>query len=433
MTKPNMTYQWDSGNFTPLDMSKIPGYPRQMPPKYEKWLHRFTGSYGERLDYHMSNFLAFFQLHPISDDAEVLVMNLFSATLHGNARRWYDNIPAASVTSIDQLEETFLMSWGMKLEDIQLLLKGLEYIRQTEDETARDFEVRFQMLLYQIPRSYCPEDKYLVYLYTNALLGHLSFLLNKKGPKTLTEAYSMAIKIEANISLFREGHPFTLDAFSLERLVSLEIFTENSQERREQVFNKHIGDMVEELEPKQNDEVSTCAPPSDKAIHEPSPLHNNKMMRLVAFLFRMLFHDSESEGGMDSLKEVDLPCYTIEDEGAVHEDETMTHVEDTQVLKAPARQEETSTVSYPPLQNINDFLRYDLGSEEEMDEPLKFLNPPCYDTDTNIVDINEFIHVGRRRWDVVAYDMDPIYDIENHFQVLPSQLSQHDTFDFDQW
>jgi hypothetical protein len=115
-----------------------------MPPKYEKWLPRFTGSDGERPDYHMSNFWAFFQLHPISDDAEDLVMKLFSATLHGNARRWYDNLPAASITSMDQLEETFLMSWGMKLEDIQLLLKGLEYIRQTTDETVRALGLGFR-------------------------------------------------------------------------------------------------------------------------------------------------------------------------------------------------------------------------------------------------------------------------------------------------
>ena len=56
MTKPSMNSQWDPRNFTPLDMSKIPGYPRKMPPKYEKWLPRFTGSDGERPDYHMSNF-----------------------------------------------------------------------------------------------------------------------------------------------------------------------------------------------------------------------------------------------------------------------------------------------------------------------------------------------------------------------------------------
>ena len=46
-------------------------------------------------------------------------------------------------------------------------------------------------------------------------------------------------------------------------------------------------------------------------------------------------------------------------------------------------------------------------------------NPACYDADTNIVDIDEFIHVGRRKWDIVGFDMDPIYDTENHSQLLP--------------
>jgi hypothetical protein len=96
-----MTSQWDTGNYKPLDMSKIQGYPRQMPPWYKQWLPRFTGIDGERLDYHMSNLWAFFQHLLVSDDVEDLVMKLFSTTLHGVARRWYDNLPASSITSMD--------------------------------------------------------------------------------------------------------------------------------------------------------------------------------------------------------------------------------------------------------------------------------------------------------------------------------------------
>ena len=101
MTKPTMTSQWDPGIYEPLDMSKIPGYPRQIPPWYKKWLPRLVGIDGERPDCHMSSFWAFFRHHPVSDDVEDLVMKLFSATLHGEARRWYDNLPAASITSMD--------------------------------------------------------------------------------------------------------------------------------------------------------------------------------------------------------------------------------------------------------------------------------------------------------------------------------------------
>jgi hypothetical protein len=111
----------------------------------------------------------------------------------------------------------------------------------------------------------------------------------------------MAIEIEANISLFKEGHLFTPDTLSLERLFSLETFTGNFQERRKQVINrqeveekdpnevfqfheeeqeithssaKDNEDVVEELELediKHDDEVLMCAPPSDEAIQEPIP------------------------------------------------------------------------------------------------------------------------------------------------------------------
>jgi hypothetical protein len=63
---------------------------------------------------------------------------------------------------------------------------------------------------------------------------------------------------------------------------------------------------------------------------------------------------------------------------------------------------------------------------------LNSANPACYDTDSDTVDdFDDFIHVGRRRWDIVGYDLDPIYDTENHLQLLPLQLSQQ--FINNQW
>jgi hypothetical protein len=96
-------------------MSEILGYPRQMPPRYENWLPRFTGNDGVRVEDHMDNFWDFFQLHPINDDGRDLEMKLFSTILHGNARKWNDDLPDASITYMDQLEESFLNKWGIKL------------------------------------------------------------------------------------------------------------------------------------------------------------------------------------------------------------------------------------------------------------------------------------------------------------------------------
>jgi hypothetical protein len=227
------------------------------------------------------------------------------------------------------LEETFLKIWGIKLKDIQMLLKRLEYIKQTKNETVKEFKDRFENFLCKIPRSHHPEEKYLAYLYTNALLVNLGFLLSKNGPKTLHESHNMAIDIEANISLSKKGHLFTPDTLSLERLVSLKTFADNFQERMENDIDKkgveekglnegfqsheeeqeitHAStedneDMVEEREPediKYDDKLFMCVPPSNESIQEPIPPAQEEEDEVSHFLFQFfndtLFYHSEGE------------------------------------------------------------------------------------------------------------------------------------------
>jgi hypothetical protein len=140
-----------------------------------------------------------------------------------------------------------------------------------------------------------------------------------------------------------------------------------------------------------------------------------------------LFLDPENEGEKKTLNEVDGPCCAIKDKEAVREDEAITHAENIKVLEVPTQQE---TVSYPPLLVFDNALPCD--EREEEDRCSNFSNPACYDTDSDTVDnIEEFIHVGRRGWDIVGYDLDPIYDTESHFQLFPLQLSQQ--IISDQW
>jgi hypothetical protein len=74
----------------------------------------------------MSEFYSYFMLNPVADEAEDVVMKLFSHTLHGDAKKWYDNLPNASITSMDQFEEVFLEKWGIQPEDIPILQKILK-------------------------------------------------------------------------------------------------------------------------------------------------------------------------------------------------------------------------------------------------------------------------------------------------------------------
>ena len=218
----------------------------------------------------------------------------------------------------------------------------------------------------------------------------------------------------------------------MESLYSHENLADDFQEEGKQTIIQHgmIEDMVEEMEPEKNDEVSMCAPPSDEAIQEPFSPSQQKEDEVSCAPFQdvndTLFLDSENEGEKKALNEVDGPCCAIKDKEAVHEDETMTHAENTRVLEVPAQEE---TLSYPPTLVSDDTLPCE---EKEEDEFLSLTHPTCYDTDSDTIDnIEQFILVGKRRWDKVGYNLDPIYDTESHFQLLPLQLSQQITSD--QW
>jgi hypothetical protein len=169
-----------------------------------------------------------------------------------------------------------------EIEDVQSLLKELEGIKQKESEIVKAFGVRFQRLLYQIPQSHRPEGNYLVYLYTNGLQGHLSFLLNKKNPKTLAEAHNMAIQIEKNLS------SNAMDTLSLIKLVSHGNFVEDTQERGEQVFNQQNEDMMRS---KNLNKMMKCPPvllPLMKSCKNLFLLYSKVKMRLVIFHFKIL-------------------------------------------------------------------------------------------------------------------------------------------------
>jgi hypothetical protein len=142
-------------------MSSIPSYPRKIPPKYEKWLLNFTSIDAISAEEHMRNFWAFFQLHPVCDDPEDLVMKLFFATLLDASRHWYHSLPDGSINTMEKLEESFLKRWSIK-EDPNMLLTGLNSLWKHENETIREFHTKFKTLLQKISVSHHPTDNFLV-------------------------------------------------------------------------------------------------------------------------------------------------------------------------------------------------------------------------------------------------------------------------------
>jgi hypothetical protein len=66
-------------------MKNIPGYPRKILARYEKWLPNFTSNDVVSTEDHMRNLWSLFHIHPISDDYEYLSMKLLFSTLYDGA------------------------------------------------------------------------------------------------------------------------------------------------------------------------------------------------------------------------------------------------------------------------------------------------------------------------------------------------------------
>jgi hypothetical protein len=65
---------------------------------------------------------------------------------------------------------------------------------------------------------------------------------------------------------------------------------------------------------------------------------------------------------------------------------------------------------------------------------LDALNPSFYDKGSDMVDnIDEFIHVERRKWDVIGFNEDPIYYVEGYLRIFPLQQSYDVPNNFDVW
>jgi hypothetical protein len=98
-------------------------------------------------------------------------------------------------------------------------------------------------MLQQLPRTYRPRPRFLIFLYIRELSRESEFMLDKRGPRSIQEAYDMATKVESNISASKEEQSFVLEVkivepkdtpIILKRIPFLENSVEELSKRLEQ-------------------------------------------------------------------------------------------------------------------------------------------------------------------------------------------------------
>jgi hypothetical protein len=281
-----------------------------------------------------------------------------------------------------------------------MLLQRLMHIKKVENEVVKDFHANFNRMSQKIPRIHRPVSKFLRVIYIREFLEQSNFFLDKRNPTTIQEDYDMATKVEDNILSSKVEFFFapqvkiddpkdTPETLSLERITSLEISKRWEQE-------------IDLKETKERD--------LDKGYQS---------------------HDEEKEFTHDSIKE-DL----VEGKEPKEREILISASPSDEAIQGPIPhpQDEENEANHFPFQFFHDALFYDLEGEEVLEDPLDVLNPSCYDKNNDVIDnIDEFIHVGRHKWDVIGSDEDPIYDMEGHFHLFPLQQSYDVPNKFDVW
>jgi hypothetical protein len=200
-------------------MTKIPGSPHKLPRDFKEWLPRFSGDDFITTEDHLDAFLH--ALEPY-DQHEDVWMRLFSYTLVGRDKEWYDSILPGTITSWDLFQECFSKRFG-KNKDYQSLYDQLYNYKRNSGESIRDFNDRFNTLVRSFPQDFKPSQSTILKSYMSTMKDPCGVLIGKGCPTTLLEAQERACEIEENMtsSLSAKRRIVLRKSFRLIKLMTL--------------------------------------------------------------------------------------------------------------------------------------------------------------------------------------------------------------------
>ena len=111
-------------------------------------------------------------------------MRIFVQILDGEVRKWFRDLPANSITIIEELQDLFMRQWG-DTKDHTYYITKFGALRRKKDETIADFSKRFNKMYGKIPAEIKPSETSAKPTNANAFDHEFSLLLRERIPVTL--------------------------------------------------------------------------------------------------------------------------------------------------------------------------------------------------------------------------------------------------------
>jgi ribonuclease HI len=164
---------------------------------YQKYMPKFTGAGEYTAEEHIEAFYAYAENINISE--EDVWTRVFVQSLDGQARKWFKELPANSITGIEQLDAAFLKYWGER-RDLLYYMSEFGNLKRKDDESVSDFIKRFNKMFGKIPAEIKPSDASAKITFSAAFDAEFCLILRERRSATLALMQDAALEVESNIT-----------------------------------------------------------------------------------------------------------------------------------------------------------------------------------------------------------------------------------------
>jgi hypothetical protein len=129
-------------------------------------------------------------------------IRIFSLSLQSRAKKWYKDLPAASISDLNQFVKVFLDQWVIKRNPF-LILEEYNHLKRHPGETVQQFSAKFNQVYNSMPADIRPPLGLALLHYPDAFDLEMEFQLRERNTKTLKEMKDSAISVEAHLLIKR--------------------------------------------------------------------------------------------------------------------------------------------------------------------------------------------------------------------------------------
>lgn len=179
----------------PPPLSPIPAHP-------EKWIPKFNPKTGMLAEEHINNFMLSINLNGVTN--EDAVVWIFPYTMQGIAGSWDFSLPSGSITSWEIFQSQFLTKFGDD-RSTATLINDLSNLKAEAREPIKDFNLRFNKILYKIPAASQPSEEVRCEWYIMPLPSNFAIFVDRENKTTLFENLMEALAVEKRVVALEKG------------------------------------------------------------------------------------------------------------------------------------------------------------------------------------------------------------------------------------